>query len=115
MLQKFWGGVVNVLRNSWLYIVLVVAALALFYLAFSLNRTDIWAVMAAGTAFGCLITLFLAARGRPALVAPKPEVRTTLVTPNVLINEVRAAALVTYGQIGTVTVKKNGPNPIGAA
>ncbi len=111
MLQKFLSRVVGTLRNTWLYIVLVVAALALFYLAFSLSRANIWAVMAAGVAFGCLITLFMAARARPALPAPKPEVVTTLLTPTVLVNEVRAAALVTYGQIGTVTVKKERAKP----
>ena len=112
MLQKIFGTVIKALRDAWLYIILVVAAVALFYLAFSLSRINLWAILAAGVAFGCLVSLFMAARTRPAPQAlPKPEVVTTLLTPTVLVNEIRAAALVSYGQIGTVTVKKERAKP----
>lgn len=43
-----------------------------------------------------------ARRTRP----PAPQGEATLLTPTVVVNEVRAAALVTHSQIGTVTVKK---------
>jgi hypothetical protein len=111
MVQKIFGSVVNWLRDSWLYIILVSAGLALFYLAYNLSRTNIWAVMAAGVAFGCMVALFVAARSRPIPAAPRPDVVTSLVTPTVLVNEIRSAALVSYGQIGTVTVKKERAKP----
>lgn len=100
MLEK----ALNALRGVWLYLVLIVAAAALFYLAFNLSNASLPVLLAAGVAFVCLVILFIAARARPP--EKKPEVETTLLTPTVVVNEVRAAALVTYGQIGTVTVKK---------
>ena len=94
-------------RQGWTFAVLVVAAIALFYLAYSLSGANLGALMAAGVVFGCLVTLFIAARQGRAQVAPKPpRVTTSLVTPTVLVNEIRAAALVSLGQIGTVTIKK---------
>ena len=94
-------------RQGWTFAVLVVAAIALFYLAYSLSGANLGALMAAGVVFGCLVTLFIAARQGRAQAAPKPpRVTTSLVTPTVLVNEIRAAALVSLGQIGTVTIKK---------
>lgn len=93
-------------RNLWLYLVLVLAAVALFYLAYSLSGANIGALMAAGVVFGCLVTLFIAARQSRKPATPAPRVTTTLVTPTVLVSEIRAAALVSLGQIGTVTIKK---------
>lgn len=91
-------------RQGWTFAVLILAAVALFYLAYSLSGANIGALMAAGVVFGCLVTLFVAARqGRKP---PAPKITTTLVTPTVLVSEIRAAALVSLGQIGTVTIKK---------
>src|SRR5205823_2774121 len=82
-----------------------------FYLAFNLGNASVWVILAAGVVFGCLVILFTVARF--SLVSPqsRPAVKTTLLTPTVLVNEVRAAALVSYGQIGTVTVKKERAKP----
>ena len=91
-------------RQGWTFAVLVLAAVALFYLAYSLSGANIGALMAAGVVFGCLVTLFVAAR--QSRKPPAPKVTTTLVTPTVLVSEIRAAALVSLGQIGTVTIKK---------
>ena len=91
-------------RQGWTLAVLVLAAVALFYLAYSLSGANIGALMAAGVVFGCLVTLFVAAR--QSRKPPAPKVTTTLVTPTVLVSEIRAAALVSLGQIGTVTIKK---------
>jgi hypothetical protein len=91
-------------RQGWTFAVLVLAAVALFYLAYSLSGANIGALMAAGVVFGCLVTLFVAAR--QTRKPPAPKATTTLVTPTVLVNEIRAAALVSLGQIGTVTIKK---------
>jgi len=91
-------------RQGWTFAVLVLAAVALFYLAYSLSGANIGALMAAGVVFGCLVTLFVAAR--QTRKQPAPKVTTTLVTPTVLVSEIRAAALVSLGQIGTVTIRK---------
>ncbi len=91
-------------RQGWTFAVLVLAAVALFYLAYSLSGANIGALMAAGVVFGCLVTLFVAAR--QSRKQPGPKITTTLVTPTVLVSEIRAAALVSLGQIGTVTIKK---------
>lgn len=96
----------SIARQGWLYVVLVLAAIALFYLAYSLSNANIGALMAAGIVFGCLVVLFVAARQNRPAPAPEPKVSTSLVIPTVLISEIRAAALVSLGQIGTVTVKK---------
>jgi hypothetical protein len=85
---------------------LVIAAIAIFYLAYNLGNISLPVLIAAGVTFACLITLFIAAQRKPQVPPPKPKVETTLLTPTVVVNEVRAAALVTYGQIGTVTIKK---------
>ncbi|HQX12108.1 MAG TPA: DUF4230 domain-containing protein [Thermoflexales bacterium] len=94
----------NFARQGWTFAVLVLAAVALFYLAYSLSGANIGALMAAGVVFGCLLTLFIAAR--QSRKPPAPRISTTLVTPTVLVSEIRAAALVSLGQIGTVTIKK---------
>jgi len=95
----------NAARELWLYAILLVAAVALLYLVSSLGYANRWVILAAGVVFGCLVVLFLMARlKRPAPLPP--AVTTTLLTPTVLVSEVRAAALVSYGQIGTVTIKK---------
>ncbi len=94
----------TIARQGWTFAVLVLAAVALFYLAYSLSGANIGALMAAGVVFGCLVTLFVAAR--QSRKPPAPKVTTTLVTPTVLVSEIRAAALVSLGQIGTVTIKK---------
>jgi hypothetical protein len=91
-------------RGAWQFAVLVIAAVALFVLAFSLGQFNLATLIAAAVVFACLVVLFLAARRKPP--EPKPDVVTTLLTPTVVVNEVRAAALVSYGQIGTVTIKK---------
>jgi len=95
----------KLLRQGWTYLVLVAAAIALFYLAYSVRGVNLDAILAAGLVFACLVALFLGAR-RPPGKLEAPRVTTTLLTPTVLVNEIRAAALVSLGQIGTVTVKK---------
>lgn len=106
-----WLGLVRSLRalarDAWLYVVLLVAAGALFFLAFNLSNANILVIMAAGVVFGSLVTLFIAARMKPApKVGPQSQVVTALATPATLIHEIRAAALVSYAQIGAVTVRK---------
>jgi hypothetical protein len=101
-----WKKVWEAVRGAWLYGVLIVAAAALFYLAFNLSNARIEVLLAAAVVFACLVALFIAAQRKPAILPPKPAIETTLLTPTVVVNEVRAAALVTYGQIGTVTVRK---------
>src|SRR5690242_11187004 len=58
----------NVARELWLYAILLVAVVALFLLAFSLNNANVWVtigmIMAAGVVFGCLVLLFRMARGK---------------------------------------------------
>ncbi len=103
-MNAIWKRLLDVLRSTWLYLVLIVAAAALFYLAFNLSNARIEVLLAAAVVFACLVALFIAAQRKPA--PPKPAIETTLLTPTVVVNEVRAAALVTYGQIGTVTVRK---------
>jgi Protein of unknown function (DUF4230) len=95
------------LRGAWLYLVLIAAAVALFYLAFNLRGASIFALLAAGVVFAAMVALFVAARRPQQLPPPEREkVVTTLLSPTVLLSEIRAAALVTYGHIGTVTVRK---------
>lgn len=94
-------------RDARLYALLFVAAAALFFLAFNTGNAGIPAILAAGVLFVCLVALFIAARARVAPPAgPQSQVVTTLATPATLIHEIRAAALVSYAQIGTVTVRK---------
>ncbi len=87
------------------------AAAALFFLAFNLGNANLVVIMAAGVVFGCLVALFIAARTRPApktesRPGSKPDILSTLVTPTVLVNEIRAAALVSYAHIGAVSMRK---------
>lgn|GEM_PF-1995744 len=106
-MRFFWHKVVGALRSLWHYAVLVIAAVALFYLAFNLASARLEVLLAAAVVFACLVTLFLAAqRKAPPTVLSEPVVSTTLLTPMAIVSEVRAAALVTYGQIGTVTVRQ---------
>ena len=106
-LTALWGRVREWLRGGYLYCVLIVAAIALFYLAFNLRLANPLVLLAAGVVFSALVTLFIAAR-RPQLApaASESQTRTTLLNPSVLFSEIRAAALVTYGHIGTVTIRK---------
>lgn len=102
----FWNRLIEALRGAGLYIVLVIAAVAIFFLAYNLGNFSLPVLLAAGVAFACLVALFIAAQRKPQISSPKPRETTTLLTPTVVVNEVRAAALVTYGEIGTVTIKK---------
>jgi hypothetical protein len=96
-----------VLNGAGLYLLLILAAIALFYLAYSLRGFDLLAFAAAGVVFACLVALFLAARRVSTISEAKPlEAPSTLLTPTVIVNEIRAAALVTFSQVGTVTVRK---------
>ena len=101
-----WRRILRALQEMQLYLVLIVAALALFYIAFNLSNLNLLIILAAGVVFVCLVALFLAARKSTSAEPEKPVVKTTLLSPTVLIHEVRSAALVTYGQIGTVSMKK---------
>ncbi len=105
-MNAIWKKVLEAVRGLWLYGVLIVAAAALFYLAFNLSNARIEVIVTAAITFACLVVLFVAAQRKPTVDLPKLPIETTLLTPTVLVSEVRAAALVTYGQIGTVTVRK---------
>lgn len=94
------------LRGARLYVVLIVAAGALFYLAANLSRIGPLTLFAAAVVFVGLVILFIAAQARSEPQPPQAEAATTLLAPSVVVSEVRAAALVTYSQIGAVTVKK---------
>lgn len=96
----------SALRGAGLYVVLGVAAVALFYLAVNLSSIGPLTLLAAAVVFVCLVVLFVAAQAQPSSPPTQPHVATTLLTPSVVVSEVRAAALVTYSQIGAVTVKK---------
>jgi hypothetical protein len=103
----FWNRLDEALRGAGLYIILVVAGVAIFFLAYNLGNFSLPVLVAAAITFACLIALFIAAQRKPQpLPPPRPREESTLLTPTVVVNEVRAAALVTYGEIGTVTVKK---------
>jgi hypothetical protein len=107
---NIWKRIGEFFRGAGLYLVLLIAAAALVYLAVNLRGADLTVILAAALLFVCLVVMFVAAR-RPQLVAPpspepKTQVTSTLLTPTVLLNEIRAAALITFGEIGTVTVKK---------
>jgi hypothetical protein len=104
-IRSVFSSLQNAFRGAWLYLILVIAAAALFLIAFNLRSANIIVLFAAGVLFACLVALFVAARRTPQ-IPPKERVTTTLLSPTVLLNEIRAAALVTYGQIGTVTIKK---------
>jgi hypothetical protein len=101
-----WERIKQALRAFWVYLVLVISALALIYIAFDLSTDRLLVIVAAGVVFGCLVILSLLARQRPAAPTHQLEVKTTLLSPTVLVSEARAAALVTFGQIGTVSVRK---------
>jgi hypothetical protein len=98
--------VTRIAREFGLYVVLFIAVISLFTLAFNLNNNVIYTLLAGGVVFVCMVVLFLVARSKQVQPPPLPEVKTTLLTPTILVNEVRTAALVTYAQIGTVTIKK---------
>jgi hypothetical protein len=108
--RRFFHAMRRAVRALWLYALLVAAAIALFYLAFRLRHDDPWVIMAAGVVFGSLVALLVMARAEPRTPA-KPATATTLLTPTVFVNEIHAAALVSFGQIGTVTVKKERAKP----
>lgn len=94
-------------RKAWLWVLLVIAGIALFYLAFSLKAVDANVLLAAGVLFAALVAMFVMALRPPqAPSAPATKIETTLLTPTILMKEIKAAALVSYGQIGQMTVKK---------
>ncbi len=105
-MKGFWKRWDEAIRGAGLYAVLVIAAVAIFFLAYNLGNFNLPVLVAAGVVFACLITLFIAAQRKPPEPSSKPNETTTLLTPTVVVSEVRAAALVTYGEIGTVTIKK---------
>lgn len=88
---------------------LVVGGTALFAVAASSQGLGLGGLLALLIAFGCQIGLFILTQSKPseALPAPAPPpVVNTLISPTVVVNEVRTAALVSYGQIGTVKIRK---------
>ena len=91
-------------RRTWAFLLLVAASVALFSVAASAQPATI---AAAALLLAVLVAWFVAARDTPS----KPETKTTLLTPTVVVNEVRAAALITYAQVGTVTIKKERGGP----
>jgi hypothetical protein len=98
---------------SWL--AFVPAVIALVFIAATLGREDTRALISAMLALLAVIVLFLMARSPVTLVrerAPEPAPVTTL-SPQLIINEVRTAALVSFGQIGQVNVRKERRKPAG--
>lgn len=93
------------MRQIGLWVVLVISAAGLFYLTLNLTPAQPLTLPAAVIVFIGLVALFLAAR-RAHLPEAQASVQTTLLTPKVVVSEVRAAALVTYSQIGTVGIRK---------
>ncbi|MCS7060987.1 MAG: DUF4230 domain-containing protein [Anaerolineae bacterium] len=107
MRPRIVEGLRTAARDAGLYALLLVAAAALFFLAFNLSNANVLVILAAGAVFGSLVTLFIAARTRSTPTAHgTSQAVTTHVTPTVLVHEIRAAALVSYAQIGSVNVRK---------
>lgn len=106
-MKNFLFGLSSRARNAWMWVLLLPAGISLFYLAFSLKEYNFNVFLAVGIIFAALVGLFVMARYPPQPPKPTPPVvETTLLTPTILVNEIRAAALVSYGQIGQMTVKK---------
>jgi hypothetical protein len=87
------------------FLLLIIASAALFYIGTTIRNVQPGTVAAAAILFVALIGLFVTAQGQVSK-APPPAVTTTLLTPTLVVSEVRAAALITYAQVGTVTIKK---------
>ncbi len=62
MPSKVWAAIRRFFRATWLYLLLAITAVVLFYLAFNLSSANLWAIMAAGVVFGCLVALFVLRR-----------------------------------------------------
>jgi hypothetical protein len=106
-MKNFLYRLFNQARHTWMWALLLSAGVSLFYLAFSLKEYNFNVFLAVGLVFAALVGLFVMARYPPEPPKPTPPVvETTLLTPTILVNEIRAAALVSYGQIGQMTVKK---------
>lgn len=99
----------NFTRSVKLLALLVTGGLALFFAAASAQVFSLGGLLAFLLAFACQIALFWAAKTKPdspAIAPPPPVAVQTIVSPRVVVNEVRTAALVSYGQIGTVKIRK---------
>lgn len=92
--------------GSWL--AFVAAAVALVFIAATLGREDGRALFAAMIALLSAVGLFLMARTPVTLLREKPAepAPVTTISPQLIVNEVRTAALVSYGQIGQVNIRK---------
>ncbi|MCS6774035.1 MAG: DUF4230 domain-containing protein [Thermoflexales bacterium] len=95
----------SLVRLGWLWFVLILAGAGLLYLTLNVVAAQPLTVIAAVVVFVGLVVLFVAAQ-RSESPSEARAIQTTLLTPKVVVNEVRAAALVTYSQIGTVSIHK---------
>ncbi len=86
-------------RRAWALLLLSAASIVLFSVVTGAQPTII---VAAALLLAALGAWFAASRDTPS----KAETKTTLLTPTVVVSEVRAAALITYAQVGAVTIKK---------
>jgi hypothetical protein len=99
----------RVTRTAKLVVLLGLSSMMMLYAMVSGQVFDLGAILAWLVAFACQIGLFMAARqSMPQTPAPPPAalVTQTIISPTVVVNEVRTAALVSYGQIGTVKIRK---------
>ncbi len=92
--------------SSWL--AFLISSVSIIFVAATLGREDSRALLSAIVVFLGLLALFLMAR-KPvvhyerAVESPAP---VTTISPRLIVNEVRMAALISYGQIGTVQVRQ---------
>jgi len=84
---------------------MVVAILALLYALVSSGTVWAGSLVAGVMVILCVVGLFFYTR-QPVLVESNPAPIKTSISPSILVSEVRTAALVSYGQIGTVKIKK---------
>ena len=89
-------------RRVQLLLLLAIASLALFYIGADVMDIQPVVFVAVLVLLAALISLFIAADQTP----PPAQTKSTLLTPTVVVNEVRAAALITYAQVGSVTIRK---------
>jgi hypothetical protein len=89
-------------RRVQLLLLLAIASLALFYIGAGVMDIRPALVVAVVVLLAALIGLSIAADQ----TSPPAQTKNTLLTPTVVVNEVRAAALITYAQVGSVTIRK---------
>jgi hypothetical protein len=76
-------------RGLGLFAFLIIAATALAFIAFHPGSTGLSILLAVAVVLAGLVALFLASQRQPS---PRSSDETTLLTPTIVVNEVRAAA-----------------------